>query len=204
MPRDKTVNHEKIMDAAYREFLEYGFQDASMRRIASECGMSASGLYKHFPSKEDMFAALVDPAINGFYDLYSELETENKEAVEVMESDDLWADQGETVKAVSYIYDHINEFKLVICKSQGTRYENFTHDVAKLEEEATVRYMKEIKKTGREVNSINHKEFHLLVTAQIEAMFQAVVHDFSRKEALHYADTLERFYMAAWRSLFHR
>ena len=46
MPRDKTENHEKILAAAYDEFLEYGFNDASMRRIADACEMSASGLYK--------------------------------------------------------------------------------------------------------------------------------------------------------------
>ncbi|MBQ7724319.1 MAG: helix-turn-helix transcriptional regulator, partial [Lachnospiraceae bacterium] len=73
MPRDKTENHEKIIDAAYKEFLEYGFRDASMRRIASASGMSAAGLYKHFPGKEDMFAALVDPVIKEFMSLYLEI-----------------------------------------------------------------------------------------------------------------------------------
>ena len=74
MPRDKTENHEKIVAAAFREFMDHGFQEASMRRIASACGMSASGLYKHFPSKEAMFAALVEPAIDGLMALYHEIE----------------------------------------------------------------------------------------------------------------------------------
>ncbi len=65
MSKDKTENHEKIIVAAYEEFLTYGFNDASIRRIADACGMSASGLYKHFPSKEEMFAALVEPAYEG-------------------------------------------------------------------------------------------------------------------------------------------
>lgn len=59
MPKDKTENHEKIISSARKEFMTYSFKDASMRRIAADAGMSASGLYKHFPSKEDMFAALV-------------------------------------------------------------------------------------------------------------------------------------------------
>ncbi|MCR4792988.1 MAG: TetR/AcrR family transcriptional regulator [Lachnospiraceae bacterium] len=202
MPRDKTINHEKIIDAACKEFLEYGFQDASMRRIASECGMSASGLYKHFESKEDMFAALVDPAINGLYELYHELETENKNALETIESDALWSEQSDTVNIMSYVFDHIDEFTLIISKSQGTRYERFIHDVARLEEQTTIRYMKELKKAGRKVNVISRKEFHLLVTSQIEAMFQVVVHGFSRKEAIHYAETLDKFYLSAWETFF--
>lgn len=51
MARDKAGHHEKIMAAAWKEFLTYGFADASMRRIASSAGMSVSGLYKHFAGK---------------------------------------------------------------------------------------------------------------------------------------------------------
>lgn len=34
MPRDKTQSHNRIVEAAKKEFLEYGFTDASLRRIA--------------------------------------------------------------------------------------------------------------------------------------------------------------------------
>ena len=57
MIRDKTLHHGNIIVAAMAEFLEYGFKDASMRRIASAAGMSVSGLYKHFPSKETLHYA---------------------------------------------------------------------------------------------------------------------------------------------------
>ena len=52
MPRDKSAHHEQIIEAAWREFMTYGFADASMRRIAAAAGMSASGLYKHFPARK--------------------------------------------------------------------------------------------------------------------------------------------------------
>ena len=75
MVRDKTGHHEQIIAAARDEFMTYGFADASMRRIASAAGMSAAGLYKHFPSKEEMFAALVEPACQGLMALYRQEET---------------------------------------------------------------------------------------------------------------------------------
>jgi len=202
MPRDKTENHEKIVAAALREFLDYGFQEASMRRIASACGMSASGLYKHFPSKEAMFAALVDPAIDGLMALFREIERDYLDDLGFKEPGSLWVDQGETIRTMAYIYDHFDAFKLIICKSQGTKYESFTHDLAELEEDATFQYMKALKKSGVPSNKVDRKEFHLLVTAKIEAMFQAVVHNFSKKEAMHYAQTLETFYLPAWKALF--
>ncbi|MCR5628003.1 TetR/AcrR family transcriptional regulator [Eubacterium sp.] len=202
MPRNKEENHEKIIAAAYDEFLEYGFVDASMRRIANNCGMSASGLYKHFPSKEDMFAALVDPTINGLMELYGDVESDYSKELKNTKKDDLWVNQKETIRAISYIYDHINEFKLIICKSQGTKYENFIHDMAIKEEEVTLRYMKELKKKGIPVKRINKKEFHLLVSSSVDAIFQVVLHNFTKKEAMHYAKTLDEFYLPAWKQFF--
>ncbi len=202
MPRNKTENHEKIVSAAFGEFMDHGFQDASMRRIAASCGLSASGLYKHFPGKEDMFAALVDPAIEGFMALYREIQNDYNEELKSEAGGFLESDQDETVRSMTYIYDHFDEFKLLICRSQGTRYESFTHDVADLEEKVTLSYMKELKRNGVKVNKVEKKEFHLLITASIEALFQAVEHDFTRKEAIHYAKTLRKFYLPAWKALF--
>ena len=103
---------------------------------------------------------------------------------------------------MEYIYDHFDEFKLIVCRSQGTKYENFTHDIAKLQEKVTLRYMNELKKRGFTVNDVDEKEFHLLVTASVEAILQTVIHDFTRDEAMHYAHTLEKFYLPGWKSLF--
>lgn len=202
MPRNKTESHAKIMEEAKAEFLEFGFMDASMRRIAGNAGITAPALYKHFPGKEDMFAALVDPAIDGYMELYHEVENDYNEELKNMDKDNLWTGQKETVRGMTYIYDHFDEFKLIICRSQGTKYESFTHRMANLEEEVTQRYMKDLAKSGIKVKKVNKKELHLLVTTNVEAMFQPVIHDFSRKEALHFAETLDTFYLPAWKVLF--
>ncbi len=202
MPRDKSQSHIRIIEAAKKEFMEYGFTDASLRRIANEAGIQVSGLYKHFSNKEEMFAALVDPAIDGLMTLYREIEKDYSDGLETEDKESAWTDQKETVRAMEYIYDHIDEFRLIICRSQGTRYESFIHEMAELEEEVTLHYLNERKKKGNNVKKVDRKEFHLLVTANVEALFQAVVHDFSRKEAMHYAKTLEKFYMPAWSALF--
>ena len=63
MPRDKTANHIKLMAAARAEFLEVGFEKASMRSIGERCGVTAAGLYRHCRGKEDLFDQLVSPAV---------------------------------------------------------------------------------------------------------------------------------------------
>lgn len=200
--RDKTAHHDKIMAAAWREFLTYGFTDASMRRIASEAGMSASGLYKHFPSKEDMFSALVEPAFHGLMALYRQEETAEREALEAGIVTEKWQDGGEARLAMTYIYDHLDAFRLLICKSQGTRYESFLHDLAAEEEKTTMAMMDLLKANGGRINEVDRRELHLLVTANVNAVFQAVEHDFTREEAMRYADTLDRFFSKGWQVFF--
>ena len=202
MPRDKTESHERIVEAAKKEFLTYGFADASLRRIAAEANIRVSGLYKHFASKEEMFEALVEPAIKGFFDLYSGIRDEYFDEIGDMDNSDYWNGQQEIVRAMEYIYDHIDEFRLIIMKSAGTKYESFTHEIAKIDEEVTIRYIEELRKAGFPVKDYDRIEFHLLVTAYTEAVFQAVSHDFTREQAMHYANTLEKFYNPAWKAWF--
>ena len=201
MPIDKTANHEKIIAAARKEFLTYGFTDASMRHIAEEAGMSASGLYKHFASKEEMFSALVEPACQGLMALFRQEEKEQRESIG---AGDLsrW-DTGQDAKlAVAFIYDHLDAFRLIICKSQGTKYERFLHDLAVLEAETALSFMDLLKSRGVKLRDFRMKELHLLTTTNVGAVFQTVEHDLTREEALHYADTLDRFFSKAWKEFF--
>ncbi len=202
MVRDKAGHHERILAAARREFLEYGFAEASMRRIASAAGMSASGLYKHFSSKEEMFSALVEPAFQELMDLYRSEEKSQLEALDQGNLGDRWDQGGDARLAISCIYDHQEEFRLIVCKSQGTKYEGFLHDLAVMEEKSTMGFMRVLEEQGVPIREVDPREFHLLVTANIDAIFQTIEHGFTREEALHYADTLDRFFSKGWKELF--
>ena len=53
---------EKILDAALTLFAENGYDGTSVEQIASEVGIKAPSLYKHFKGKEDVLNALIDSA----------------------------------------------------------------------------------------------------------------------------------------------
>ncbi len=193
MVRDKELHHGNIIEAATAEFMEYGFQDASMRRIAAAAGMSVSGLYKHFASKEEMFSALVESACRGLMALFRQEADDQSQNVGAGDLS-AWETGQDAKRAVAYIYDHLYAFRLIVCKSQGTRYENFLHDLAVLEEHMTLSFMEVLRKQGIRLNEFSRKELHLLTTTNISAVFQTEEHDFTREEAMLYADTLARFF----------
>ncbi len=202
MPKDKTESHERIVNAAKNEFMEYGFKDASMRRIAANAHMTASGLYKHFLSKEDMFSALVEPAYNALMGLYEDALYRTKRYISNHDYGELNLSLDESVQIMTCIYDHFDEFKLIICRSEGTRYENFLHEVAEMGEKNTLEFMEFLKAKGKKLSNYREKEFHLLTSTYVDAVFQTVKHNFTNEEALHYAATLDEFFSVSWKIYF--
>jgi AcrR family transcriptional regulator len=54
------ANRARILDAAERCFVRSGFHRASMQDVATEAGMSAGNIYRYFPSKNALVAALCE------------------------------------------------------------------------------------------------------------------------------------------------
>ena len=198
MPRDKTESHDRIVSAAKAEFMKYGFENASMRRIAANSGLTVSGLYKHFPGKEDMFAHLIQPMLDDFVELYRQKEKEEHDAIEKMGADAAFLNE-DAVFTMEYIYDNFDEFKLLVCCSQGTKFENYAHKFAEMEEESSLKYIQELKMLGYPVPAFDKNEFHLLVTSNVEAVLQPIRHDFTREAAMHYAKTINTFFSKGWK-----
>lgn len=203
MPRDRTDTHKRIIKAATTEFLEYGFENASMRRIAEKSGITAGALYRHFQNKEDMFSALVEPTITELLQTFDRMQAESLEQLPKVGINEIWKDYGgDAIIFMKFIYAHFNAFKLIICCSHGTKYESFIHDIAIMEEKSTMMFIDRSKELGININEIPDRELHLLVTANVSAIFEAVIHDFSEADAMHYANTIDVFFSVGWKRLF--
>ncbi|HLV67718.1 MAG TPA: helix-turn-helix domain-containing protein [Polyangiaceae bacterium] len=56
----ETAYRDAILDAAERLFLRVGFHEAKMADVAEEAGIAVGTVYKHFASKDEVFASLLD------------------------------------------------------------------------------------------------------------------------------------------------
>ncbi len=59
-PQNKKKQH--LLDAAIRVFAVKGFDDASMREIAAEAGLTTGAIYHHYKNKDDLFYDAVKEA----------------------------------------------------------------------------------------------------------------------------------------------
>jgi TetR/AcrR family transcriptional regulator len=55
-----TERRESIIRAAIKLFSERGFRGTTTRELAAACGISEPTIYQHFPSKRDLYNAIID------------------------------------------------------------------------------------------------------------------------------------------------
>lgn len=93
---------EQILEVASRLFLDRGFDKTSLREVAEGVGVTKAALYYHFPSKEDLLAALLEPVAAA---------TSGIEAM--VEADDLEAWAGGLEEFIGWMLENRRLFELI-------------------------------------------------------------------------------------------
>ncbi len=126
---------ERILDAARAEFLEKGFQGASMRAIASAAGMTTGAIYGYFSSKEDLFDALVRPFADELFSRCVAFDSDFQgRAPERKGFDEMVAyDRGVRRELIEFIHRHPDEVRLIEECSSGPGWAEFHERFVELE-----------------------------------------------------------------------
>lgn len=199
MPKDKTDTYNRLIPCMKAEFLEKGFEKASVRSIANRAGMSAAGIYRHFKDKEAMFDALVMPLVETYFSKYQESMQRNYALLDTEEIKRFWAiSEEEGLQYVNFIYDHFDEFKLLLTRSDGTKHQNFLHKVSEMEVKEMTRLMDELRSRGFSVKVISEDGLHMLISGYVTSIFEVVIHDYPREKAIAYGKMLMEFLYPGW------
>ena len=75
MEEKMSATLESIQRAAMQEFLDKGFQGASLRQIVKNAGVTTGAFYGYFSSKEALFASLVEPHAAALMGRFMEAQT---------------------------------------------------------------------------------------------------------------------------------
>ena len=59
------ARRQQILDAARRRFVREGFHATSMQQVIAEAGLSVGAVYRYFPSKSDLIAAIAQQMADG-------------------------------------------------------------------------------------------------------------------------------------------
>ena len=197
-----TDTQQKILEVGKREFLEKGYQGASMRAVVKEAGFTQGAFYGYYASKEALFDALVSEAADGLVEQFKAAQEAHFDLIpEGRTADSRRLSTDYLRYFLGYIYDHFDAFKLILCCSAGTRYENYVHELVELEVGQAERYYAELERQGKIEGHISHELHHLITSAYFTAVFETVVHDMTRERAMEYIEELATFFNCGWEGL---
>ena len=202
MEENSATTLEKIQEAAMAEFLDKGFQGASLRQIVKNAGVTTGAFYGYFSSKEALFTAIVEPHATALMGKFMWAQTSFAELPEEEQPQHMGVESRDYVAwMVDYICRHREPVKLLLCCAEGTSYENFIHNMAEVEVESTLRYMGVLRRMGRDIPQMSRSLCHIIASGMFNAIFEVVIHDMPYEQALRDVEQLQTFYTAGWSKL---
>ncbi len=122
MARKRTL----IVDAALQAFLEHGYAESSVNKIAEVAGVSIKTLYRHFETKDELFSAVMQVACSR----HAEPEGDNPIAM-AQEIDPAWYAVPPHIALVRVGEDYLHH---ILSKEQLAIYRVITRDAHRFPE----------------------------------------------------------------------
>lgn len=192
----------KILEVGKKEFLAKGFKDASLRKIVADAGFTKGAFYGYYLDKAALFEALVSSAADGLVDMFKAAQDAHFDLIptgNIAKSRELSTEY--LRHFLNYVYDNFDEFKLVICCSEGTKYANYIHELVELEVKRAEKYYALLREKNKLQGSVSHELHHMITSAYFTAAFETVVYDMSREKAMGYIEELAAFFNSGWEGI---
>ena len=199
MSNEESTTLKNILSAGKAEFLEKDFNSASLRNIVKTAGVTTGAFYGYFSGKEALFAALVEEHAKAIMNIFMSAQESFGELSDEEKINHIGVESRTSLnEIVDYIYEHFDEFKLIICKSEGTSYENFIHNMVEIEVEETYQFIDALRSQGKHVPNIEKAVCHMIVSGMFSGIFELIEHDMKKENAKKYVSEFQDFYIAAW------
>lgn len=201
--KNEKETRENLLKSAKKEFLEKGFMQASLRNICKNAGVTTGALYFFFKDKEDLFANLVQEPLNQLYQVMSSHYEQEKEmtSIELNALEDFGEDIGIAKQIMHFMYQHYDEFYLILIKSQGSRFENcidYFVDVS----EKHYRIMADKIAETMGTKKLDDYLIHWVAHMQIDAFVHLLTHEDAEEEAVKQIESIVYYIISGWFAMF--
>lgn len=193
----KTLN--LIHAAAKKEFLEKGFKSASLRNIVKAAGVTTGAFYGYYSSKAELFEALVKKQYDTFMECFCKAQEDFAHLPPRQQPDHMGEISGKCMhEMLAYAYENLDEFKLILCCSEGTYFSGMIDAMVEIEIKSTHDYMQVLETLDYPSKEIDPRLEHILVTGMFNAFFELIIHKMPFQQAENYLREMREFYTAGW------
>ena len=190
-----------IVDCARQEFLAAGFQHASVRNIAAAAQITTGAIYRHFSSKQTLFAAATHEASSAFARTFSYLSDRSLDQARKGLSYSLDRGQANVDTLYHLIYQYFDQFYLLVTCDDGQPDGTFLQNLVATEERMTLLYIEYLRQHHHSTYEIDPVALHFFIKAYISALLEPIRQRISRDEAIFHAKNLSSFITIGWRGL---
>ena len=193
MHGEGTETKKLILKSAGKFFLEYGYQAAPLRKIASEAGFTPGALYGYFNSKEELFYALTDPMverlIGALKEIRNEMDALPKEK-QLYEMGNIY--YSNIPKIVDILLADRAAVKLIINCAKGTKYEGIIDKIAGRNAMCLNKAAENAE--SKAVKSIKTEILEILMDGYVRTLFRLVVSDKERDTIIQCMEMVGKIY----------
>ena len=132
---------DQLLRCAREEFMEMGFQEASLRVIAAKAGTSTGSIYTRYGDKDGLFRALTEEAVEGLIESFEAAQSafDNRPAEAKGDALDYASEQ--VVEMVNYLYDHLDAFRLLARCSDTDHFDRMIDRLIDIDVKYTLRFL---------------------------------------------------------------
>lgn len=186
-----------IVRAAYEEFLAYGYEKASLHKIAERAEVTTGAIYTRYKNKDALFVSLLQ-------DFFAVLEQKSAPAAEEYERARQSGRAEDLLQAIAFeekIYfdlltEHSADCTLFLCRSDGSSAEAALQEMMRVKTEQTVGFFEQV--YGKKPNA---HAIRLLMESQFWYFRQLLNAGLKEQEMLDCLHTMTAFFDAGWRQL---
>lgn len=192
------AKRDLLIQAAKEEFMEKGYNKASLRSICSKAGMTTGALYFFFENKEDLYEEIVGRPKKELTALIKQHIDDDKVTIgKVKNVSELFLDHSDEADMfVECIYRNYDSFLLILSGSKEGEYEKCVDEFVQLVEESSMDMMKA-------VPMINPDPFmsHWIAHTIVDSFVHVITHESDMEKAKIRMRMIMNFIIRGWTSL---
>jgi len=190
---DRSID-QRLKDCALKEFLEKGYEKASLRKICKDAKVTTGALYKRYAGKEELFLALVDKTAQFLFSCMKGkaglARKPQSEAFLVK----CWELDREAMLDWFQVLENLRgPFTMLLKCSFGTKYQDFEHKLAESMSESNYLFYRQSYERGIARKKISEKDLHILDSAYWKAICEPFLHDYTWNEIVSLTDHICSF-----------
>lgn len=180
---NENERRENLIICAKKEFMEKGFEKASLRAISSAAGLTTGAIYFFFKDKNGLFGAVVDEPLQRIIKAITQHFSEDMET-DIADFQHTSGDHDEFAEMmISALYADRDAMLILLEKSSGSRYEGIIDSFVEMIEKHNTALAKNYLAVFPD-KLVNEYMLHWFSHVQINAFVHLLTHIDDKERAL--------------------